>query len=57
MNEACCALFPVMEDLQNNMFRNECGDEAHEALRMTFHDAIAFSPALEAKGQFGYAFD
>ena len=53
-NSACCSLFAVKEDLQNNLFNNECGDEAHEAFRLTFHDAIAFSPALEAQGQFGY---
>ncbi|KAJ3549006.1 hypothetical protein NM688_g5228 [Phlebia brevispora] len=53
MNAACCALFAVRDDLQNNLFQNECADEAHEALRLTFHDAIAFSPALQASGQFG----
>ncbi|KAJ3537425.1 hypothetical protein NM688_g6693 [Phlebia brevispora] len=53
VNAECCALFRVREDLQNNLFRNECGDEAHEAIRLTFHDAIAFSPALEAEGKFG----
>jgi hypothetical protein len=52
-NAACCALFAVRDDLQNNLFNNECGDEAHEAFRLTFHDAIAISPALEAQGQFG----
>ena len=39
-NAACCALFPVMEDLQQNLFENECGENAHEALRLTFHDAV-----------------
>ncbi|KAF7797208.1 hypothetical protein EIP86_008400 [Pleurotus ostreatoroseus] len=53
MNAECCALLAVRDDLQNNMFNNECGDEAHEALRLTFHDAIAISPAMEAQGQFG----
>ncbi|KAJ3552683.1 hypothetical protein NM688_g4025 [Phlebia brevispora] len=52
-NGECCALFRVRDDLQNNLFNNECGDEAHEAIRLTFHDAIAISPALEAEGQFG----
>ena len=31
----------------------ECGEETHESLRLTFHDAIGFSPALTAQGQFG----
>nr|AAW66483.1 lignin peroxidase precursor [Phlebia radiata] len=53
VNAECCALIKVRDDLQKNMFRNECGDEAHEALRLTFHDAIAISPALEAEGKFG----
>ena len=46
-------MIKVRNDLQKNLFRNECGDEAHEALRITFHDAIAISPALEAQGIFG----
>ena len=53
-NAACCGLFAVRDDLQNNLFNNECGDEAHEAFRLTFHDAIAFSPALASQGKFGY---
>ncbi|THG97447.1 hypothetical protein EW026_g4554 [Hermanssonia centrifuga] len=52
-NAACCALFAVRDDLNNNLFNNECGDEAHESFRLTFHDAIAISPALEAAGKFG----
>jgi hypothetical protein len=34
-------------------FGGVCGEEAHESLRLSFHDAIAFSPALIAKGQPG----
>ena len=55
-NAACCALFAVRDDLNENMFSGaQCNDEAHEAFRLTFHDAIAISPALEAQGKFGYA--
>ncbi|KAK7063367.1 peroxidase [Favolaschia claudopus] len=43
-NEACCAWFPVLEDIVPNLFDNECGDDAHGALRLSFHDAIGFSP-------------
>ncbi|KAJ3010729.1 hypothetical protein NUW54_g2390 [Trametes sanguinea] len=33
--------------------QDNCTAEAHESLRLTFHDAIAISPALEAQGKFG----
>ncbi|KZV63595.1 class II peroxidase [Peniophora sp. CONT] len=43
-NEACCILFPILDDLQANLFDNgECGEDVHESLRLTFHDAIGFS--------------
>ncbi|KAI0318309.1 manganese peroxidase 2 [Amylostereum chailletii] len=43
-NAACCALFPIMDDIQTNLFDGgECGEETHESLRLTFHDAIGFS--------------
>ncbi|KAI0658123.1 heme peroxidase [Cubamyces menziesii] len=51
---ACCQLFAVRDDLQENLFHGgQCTAEAHESLRLTFHDAIAISPALEAQGKFG----
>ena len=46
VNQACCALFPVVDDLVENLFDEECGDAAHGALRLVFHDAIAISPTL-----------
>ena len=55
-NAACCSLFAVRDDLQKNLFNGgQCNDMAHDAFRLTFHDAIAISPALEAQGKFGYA--
>ncbi|KAI0312758.1 manganese peroxidase 2 [Amylostereum chailletii] len=43
-NEACCVLFPILEDIQATLFDGgECGEEVHESLRLTFHDAIGFS--------------
>ena len=43
-NEACCILFPILDDIQTNLFDNAgCGEDVHEALRLTFHDAIGFS--------------
>ncbi len=53
-NAACCALFPVLEDIQKNLFDGgECGEEVHESLRLTFHDAIGISPKIAATGTFG----
>jgi len=52
-HEACCAFFSIRDDLLNNIFDNQCGEEVHEALRLTFHDAIAFSPSLTREGKFG----
>nr|WCB70302.1 versatile peroxidase VP2 [Trametes hirsuta] len=53
-NDACCVWFDVLDDIQANLFHGgQCGEDAHESLRLIFHDAIAFSPALTASGQFG----
>ncbi|KAJ7161018.1 manganese peroxidase 2 [Mycena filopes] len=52
-NAACCAWFPVLEDILPNMFDNECGDDAHAALRLSFHDAIGFSPTHGGGGADG----
>ena len=38
------ALFPIVNLLQTELFDGgECGEEAHSALRLAFHDAIGFS--------------
>jgi hypothetical protein len=29
-------LLQLAKDLQENIFQNECGEDAHEALRLTF---------------------
>ncbi|KAI8994064.1 manganese-repressed peroxidase [Trametes punicea] len=53
-DEACCVWFDVLDDIQENLFHGgDCGEEAHESLRLVFHDAIGFSPALTAAGKFG----
>ncbi|KAI0656581.1 manganese peroxidase [Cubamyces menziesii] len=55
-NKACCVWFDVLDDIQENLFSGgDCGDEARESLRLIFHDAIAWSPALIALGQGGGA--
>jgi manganese peroxidase len=53
-NAACCALFPLIDDLQETLFDNgECGEDVHESLRLTFHDAIGFSPSQGGGGADG----
>ncbi|KIM42045.1 class II peroxidase [Hebeloma cylindrosporum] len=43
-NATCCQLFPIVDLLQTQLFDGgECGEEAHSALRLAFHDAIGFS--------------
>ncbi|TDL19453.1 manganese peroxidase 2 [Rickenella mellea] len=43
-NAACCKWFDIRDDIQENIFENQCGEDVHESLRLTFHDAIGFSP-------------
>ncbi|KAI0046471.1 class II peroxidase [Auriscalpium vulgare] len=51
---ACCVWFDVLDDIQENLFDGaECGEETHESLRLTFHDAIGFSQELFNEGKFG----
>lgn len=50
-NEACCVLFPILEDIQTHLFDGgECGEEVHESLRLTFHDAIGISRSNASVG-------
>ncbi|KAI0649957.1 manganese peroxidase 1 [Trametes meyenii] len=52
----CCVWYDVLDDIQapDGLFRGgQCHDEARESLRLSFHDAIGFSPALEKQGLFG----
>ena len=50
-NAACCVLFPIMDDIQQNLFDGgQCGEEVHESLRLTFHDAIGFSNSQGPSG-------
>ncbi|KAI0717892.1 hypothetical protein C8T65DRAFT_827935 [Cerioporus squamosus] len=48
----CCVWFDVLDDIQSTdgLFEGgQCGEEAHESLRLTFHDAIGYSPSLAAE--------
>ena len=40
----------MRDDLQNNLFEGQCGEDVHESLRLTFHDAIGFSLSGQFKG-------
>ncbi|KAF8581453.1 class II peroxidase [Ramaria rubella] len=50
-NSACCAFFALRDDLQTNLFDNQCGEDTHEVVRLTFHDAIATSTSLKRQGK------
>lgn len=54
-NPQCCVFFPLRDDLQQNLFDSQCGEDVHESLRLTFHDAIGFSKsgALQGNGADG----
>ncbi|KAF8889528.1 putative versatile peroxidase [Gymnopilus junonius] len=52
-NAVCCNLFQAREDLLDNLFENECGDAAHGALRLIFHDAIGIDPTVGGGGADG----
>ncbi|KAJ7582952.1 fungal versatile peroxidase from pleurotus Eryngii [Mycena floridula] len=50
----CCVWYDVLDDIQENLFEGgQCDEVAHDALRLVFHDAIGWSPALFAQGFFG----
>ncbi|KAF7324709.1 Peroxidase [Mycena kentingensis (nom. inval.)] len=56
-NSACCPLFDVLEDIQANLFDGgQCNEDVHESLRLTFHDAIGYSPRLGGGGADGSIF-
>ncbi|RPD63886.1 manganese peroxidase isozyme precursor [Lentinus tigrinus ALCF2SS1-6] len=55
-DERCCVWFDVLDDINGDggLFDGgECGEEAHESLRLTFHDAISISNELIKEGKFG----
>nr|Q96TS6.1 RecName: Full=Manganese peroxidase 3; Short=MnP3; AltName: Full=Manganese peroxidase isozyme 3; Flags: Precursor [Phlebia radiata]CAC84573.1 manganese peroxidase [Phlebia radiata]CAD92855.1 manganese peroxidase precursor [Phlebia radiata] len=53
-NAVCCSLFAVRDLIQDQLFDGgECGEEVHESLRLTFHDAIGISPTIASTGVFG----
>ncbi|KIJ34465.1 class II peroxidase [Sphaerobolus stellatus SS14] len=51
-HSACCPFFALRDDLLENLFQGVCGEDAHQAVRLIFHDSIAFSQSMERKGIF-----
>ncbi|PPQ96992.1 hypothetical protein CVT26_006420 [Gymnopilus dilepis] len=56
LNAKCEFLKPIAKDLLDNLFDNQCGDAAHGALRLIFHDAIGISPKVGGGGADGSIF-
>lgn len=54
MTAVCCPFYTLRDDLMENVFDTGCDEEAHEALRLVFHDSMGVSPELDRKGKFGY---
>ncbi|KAJ7618320.1 heme peroxidase [Mycena polygramma] len=50
----CCVWYDVLDDLQANVFNGgSCDDEAPDALRLSFHDAVGISALLKKQNKFG----
>ncbi|KAJ7112496.1 manganese peroxidase 1 [Mycena epipterygia] len=53
-SNTCCVWYDVLDDIQSNLFEGgTCGENAHDALRLSFHDAIGYSPLVTKQGKFG----
>ncbi|KAJ7028310.1 putative versatile peroxidase [Mycena alexandri] len=56
---SCCVWYNVLDDIQANLrvsFLFDggiCGEDAHDALRLSFHDAIGYSPLLKSQRKVG----
>ncbi|KAF7799803.1 hypothetical protein EIP86_011045 [Pleurotus ostreatoroseus] len=42
-DSVCCTFITLGEALQDEVLQNECGEDAHDFIRLMFHDAIAIS--------------
>ncbi|KAH8806851.1 heme peroxidase [Flagelloscypha sp. PMI_526] len=52
-DQRCCIWYDVLEQVQEELFAGgECDEVAHDALRLSFHDAVGFSKSLKAAGKF-----
>ncbi|KAJ6532410.1 manganese peroxidase precursor [Mycena capillaripes] len=55
-SSTCCVWYDVLADAfaQFSLINLFPGDDAHDALRLAFHDAIGYSPRLKAQNKFGH---
>jgi cytochrome c peroxidase len=51
-NAACCPFFALRDDMLENLFQGVCGEDAHQAVRLIFHDSIGFSTSMHEQGIF-----
>ncbi|KAF8575079.1 class II peroxidase [Ramaria rubella] len=51
-HSACCPFFSLRDDLTENLFQGVCGEDAHQAVRLIFHDSIGFSQSMHREGIF-----
>ncbi|KIJ25526.1 class II peroxidase [Sphaerobolus stellatus SS14] len=51
-HSACCPFFALRDDMLEHLFQGVCGEDAHQAVRLIFHDSIGFSQEMHAKGIF-----
>jgi len=51
-HSACCPFFALRDDMLENLFQGVCGEDAHQAVRLIFHDSIGFSASMERQGIF-----
>jgi cytochrome c peroxidase len=51
-DSACCPFFALRDDMLANLFQGVCGEDAHQAVRLIFHDSIAFSQSMQREGIF-----
>lgn len=42
VNAACCKLFPIIEDITENLFENECGDGVRQSFMPFFGPVLEF---------------
>ncbi|KAA1474721.1 MnP-atypical, short manganese peroxidase [Dentipellis sp. KUC8613] len=53
VDDQCCVWYEIQDDLQANLFSHSCEQEALEAVRIAFHDAVGRSRKVEVQGAFG----
>ncbi|KAF8911922.1 manganese peroxidase isozyme precursor [Mucidula mucida] len=49
----CCIWYSLYDELRHGLFNSVCDEVASDAIRLAFHDAIGYSPALTEQGKWG----